>query len=117
MTLSNPDVTPENPDGGGNGRPPAEAAPPKRSPAEVQEWVVSYLARHLNTHPDEIDVTVPFEHFAVDSASAIEMTGHIEDWLGERVDPMMIYDYPTIRDMSGYLGGDGASDDGSWWSV
>ncbi len=78
MTLSDPDVTPENPGGSGNGLLPAEAAPPKRSPAEVQERVVSYLARHLNTHPGEIDVTVPFEHFAVDSASTIEISGHIE---------------------------------------
>lgn len=111
MTLNDSNIMPQNTDGGGNEILPAEPIPPKRSPAEVQAWMVSYLARHLNIHPDEIDVAVPFEHFALDSPSAIEMTGHIEDWLGKRVDPMMVYDYPTIQDMSGYLGGDEASDE------
>lgn len=111
MTLNDSDMTPQDPDAGGNEGSPPEPTPPKRSPAEVQEWMVSYLARHLNTQPDDIDVTVPFEHFALDSPSAIEMTGHLEDWLGQRVDPMMVYDYPTIQDMSGYLGGDETSEE------
>lgn len=81
-------------------------APPDRTPAEIQDWMVAYLARHLNSQPDAIDVHVPFEQFALDSASAIEMTGYLEDWLGHRVDPMMVYDYPTISDMSKYLGGE-----------
>jgi acyl carrier protein len=72
--------------------------------------MVTYLARHLNVQPDEIDVTVPFEHFALDSAAAIEMTGDLEEWLAARVDPMMVYDYPTIKDMSHYLGRDASSD-------
>ena len=84
------------------------STPPKRPPAEIQDWMVTYLARHLNTEPDEIDVKAPFEHFALDSASAIEMTGDLEEWLGQRVDPMLVYDYPTVGDMSEYLGGDAA---------
>jgi acyl carrier protein len=79
--------------------------PPRRSPADIQDWMVSYLASHLNCRPEEIDVNVPFEHFALDSASAIEMTGDLEEWLGDRVDPMLVYDYPTISDMSRFLGG------------
>jgi acyl carrier protein len=100
-------------DNGGTGRaeedgPSPIQPPPQRSAADIQHWMVSYLARHLDTHPDEIDVTAPFEHFALDSATAIEMTGDLEEWLGKRVDPMMAYDYPTIRDMAQYLGGEDA---------
>ena len=83
------------------------ATAPTRSPGEIQDWIVSYLARHLNSHPDEIEVDVPFEQFALDSASAIEMTGYLEDWLGHRVDPMTVFDYPTISEMAEYLGGGG----------
>jgi acyl carrier protein len=77
---------------------------PKRTPDEIQQWMVAYLARHLDTHPDEIDVTASFERFGLDSAAAIEMTGDLEEWVGDRVDPMLVYDYPTIEDMAGYLG-------------
>jgi acyl carrier protein len=82
----------------------ATSLSPKRTPDEIQQWMVSYLARHLDTHPDEIDVTASFERFGLDSAAAVEMSGDLQEWVGERVDPMLVYDYPTIEDMAGYLG-------------
>ena len=83
---------------------PLTSLSPKRTPDEIQQWMVAYLARHLDTHPDEIDVTASFERFGLDSATAIQMSGDLEEWVGERVDPMLVYDYPTIEDMAGYLG-------------
>lgn len=74
-----------------------------RSATEIQDWIVSYVARELNVSPEQIDVSVPFEHFALDSATAIGMTGDLESWLGCRVDPTVVYDYPTIQDISKYL--------------
>ena len=74
-----------------------------RSPEEVQDWMVAYLARILETSPAEIDLDASFEQFALDSVNAIGMTGDLEEWLGVRIDPMTVYDYPTIRSMSRYL--------------
>ena len=31
------------------------------------------------------------------------MTGELEEWLGQSVDPTMVYDYPTIEQFSEYL--------------
>ncbi|MCC9607071.1 acyl carrier protein [Blastopirellula sp. JC732] len=70
---------------------------------EIQEWMVAYLARELDTAPQSIDVTAPFESFALDSAAAIGMTGDLEQWLGRRIDPTVVYDYPTIEEFSEYL--------------
>jgi acyl carrier protein len=70
---------------------------PGRTSEEIQEWLINYLARALERSPDEIDVTVPFDDFALDSATAIGMTGELEDWLGKHVDPTLVYDYPTIE--------------------
>jgi acyl carrier protein len=82
---------------------------PRRTADEIQEWMVAYIAKELEIAPEEIDVTVPFESFAIDSAVAIGMSGELENWLGKRVDPMLVYDYPTIEEMSGHLAGDAAS--------
>jgi len=49
---------------------------------------------------------VPFDDFALDSATAIGMTGELEDWLGKPVDPTLVYDYPTIEQFSKCLAGD-----------
>ncbi len=65
--------------------------------------MVAYLARLLETSPAEIDVDASFEQFALDSVTAIGMTGELEEWLGVQVDPMAAYDYPTIRSLSQYL--------------
>lgn len=80
--------------------------PKKRSAKEIQRWFVEYLARLLKTDPQRIDVTVPFENFALDSVTAIGMTGDLEEWLGHSVDPTMVYDYPTIEALSRYLAGE-----------
>ena len=70
---------------------------------QIQQWFVDYLSRELTISSDEIDVTVPFENFALDSATAIGMTGDLEQWLGKTVDPTLVYDYPTIQAMSRHL--------------
>lgn len=78
--------------------------PPKeRTAGEIQHWFVTYLAKLLGTAPEAIDVTVPFENFALDSVSAVGMTGDLEDWLGHMIDPTMVFDYPTIELVSRYL--------------
>jgi acyl carrier protein len=83
-----------------------QPAVPERSTEEIQEWMVNYLAQVLETSPDKIDVTVPFDDFALDSATAIGMTGELEEWLGKQVDPTLVYDYPTIEQFSKCLAGD-----------
>ena len=80
-----------------------DQAPSRRSAAEIEEWMVTYIAQELGVPPDQIDVTVPFEHFALDSATAIGMTGDLESWANCRIDPTVVYDYPTIQDLAGYL--------------
>ncbi len=71
-----------------------------RSAEEIQDWLIHYLAESLERPKDEIDVTVPFDDFALDSSTAIGMTGELEDWLGKSVDPTQVYDYPTIEKLS-----------------
>ena len=80
-----------------------KSSPPKRTSEEIQKWMVEYLAKVLETPPEKIDVTVPFDDFALDSATAIGMTGDLEDWLGKSVDPTLVFDYPTIEQFAGCL--------------
>ena len=71
--------------------------------SEIQAWLVSYLAKLLENEPDEIDVTIPFDRYGLDSAAAVGMTGDLEEWLGYELDPTLIYDYPTIEALAGHL--------------
>jgi acyl carrier protein len=79
------------------------SAPTPRTAAEIEQWMVTYLAQALDTRPEDVEVTVPFQHYALDSVQAVGMTGDLEEWLGYRIDPMVVYDYPTIESLSQYL--------------
>ena len=70
---------------------------------EVQDWIVFHLAELLEVDPDEIDVTIPFDRYGLDSSEAIGMTGELEDWLGQELHPTLLYDYPTIEKLAKYV--------------
>ena len=82
-----------------SGAPPSQG----RTSEEVQNYIVTYLAEELQIQADSIDVTAPFEQLALDSMTAVGMTGDLEQWLGARIDPMAIYDFPTIEQLSEHL--------------
>ena len=75
--------------------------------ADIQAWLASYLAELLEIEPDEIDVTIPFDRYGLDSSAAVGMTGDLEEWLGSKLDPTLIYDYPTIEALAGHLSEEG----------
>lgn len=68
---------------------------PKTS-REIHDWIVSYLADLLEVDPDDIDASIPFDRYGLDSSAAVGLTGDLEDWLGQEIDPTLLYDYPTI---------------------
>nr|WP_268890156.1 acyl carrier protein [Gloeocapsopsis dulcis] len=71
--------------------------------AEIQAWIVSYLADLLEINPDEIDTTIPFDRYGLDSAVVVGLTGDLEAWLDSKLDPTLIYDYPTIEGLARHL--------------
>ena len=73
------------------------------SSAEIEDWIVAYLANLLETDPEEIEVTVPFDSYGLDSSAAIAMTGDLEDWLGVEIDPTLFYEYPTVSALVEHL--------------
>lgn len=71
--------------------------------AEIQAWIVSYLAELLEIEPDEVNVTIPFDRYGLDSSVTVGLTGDLEEWMGRKLDPTLLYDYPTIESLSQHL--------------
>jgi acyl carrier protein len=71
--------------------------------ANIQAWIVSYLAELLEVDSDEIEVTIPFDRYGLDSSAAVGLTGDLEDWLGCELDPTLLYDYPTVEALVKHL--------------
>ncbi|ACK71147.1 phosphopantetheine-binding [Gloeothece citriformis PCC 7424] len=71
--------------------------------SEIESWLISYLSTHLNLDPEEIDETIPFERYGLDSESAIVLSGDLQQWLQCDLDPTLLFDYPTIQALAHYL--------------
>jgi acyl carrier protein len=73
------------------------------SAVEIQAWIVSYLAELLEIEPDEVNPTIPFDRYGLDSSAAVGLTGDLEDWMEKKLDPTLLYDYPTVEALSRHL--------------
>jgi acyl carrier protein len=89
---------------------PQEAAAPAgagttRTESAIVDWLVSRLARESGIDADEIDLGQPFASFGVDSARALLLVGDLEAWLGRRLPPIVLWNYPTVEALARHLAG------------
>jgi acyl carrier protein len=75
----------------------------ERSATEIQDWIVAYLADLLEIEPEEVDITIPFDRYGLDSSAAVGLTGDLEEWLSTEIDPTVLYDYPTVEALGQHL--------------
>jgi acyl carrier protein len=67
-----------------------------RTAEGTEEWLISYLAHALQIPEDKIDIDASFDNFGIDSVAAAAMMGDLAKWLGAEVDPVVVFECPTI---------------------
>lgn len=83
----------------------------QKSAESIQDWLIEQVAQRLSLDPDEIDIQAAFESFGMESADALVLLNQLEQWLGRSVPPVLIWNYPTITQLSERLAvGDEESD-------
>ncbi len=75
--------------------------PPNKS--QIQAWLISQLAQKLEIDPNQIDITLPFESYGLDSESAVVLSGELQEWLKCDLEPTLLFDYPTIEAVADYI--------------
>jgi acyl carrier protein len=73
------------------------------SAAEIQTWMISYIAEVMEIDPSKVDVKVSFDRYGLDSSVALALTNELEEWLRIEIDPTLLYDYPTIYALAQHL--------------
>ena len=73
------------------------------SETEIQTWLIDYVARETGVVKAKIESNIAFDRYGMDSSAAVGMTGDLEDWLHLELEPTVVYDYPTIAELSKYL--------------
>ncbi|TAF16725.1 MAG: NAD-dependent epimerase/dehydratase family protein, partial [Nostocales cyanobacterium] len=70
------------------------------SAVQIQEFMVSNLAEVLETTPEEIDVNEHLENYGLDSAQAMVIISKLENLLGFKPSPVLLWHYPTIAKLA-----------------
>ena len=70
---------------------------------QIRNWIVRRLARMLGVKPEVISVHDPLVEYGLDSVEAIALSGELSDHLGRRWPPTLVWDYPTITELSCFL--------------
>ncbi|HEU4510297.1 MAG TPA: beta-ketoacyl synthase N-terminal-like domain-containing protein [Pyrinomonadaceae bacterium] len=93
--------------------PSADQMPPQASAGDatrtheiIQKWLVAQIAERAGIHPDQLDVRRPVKSYGLDSVTTVAITGDLGTWLGRELSPTLIYEHPTIDDLSQHLAGD-----------
>ncbi|MFQ6326709.1 acyl carrier protein [Nocardia sp. CWNU-33] len=72
-------------------------------PSTIQGWLVERIADYTERAPHQVDPAVPLAELGMDSVSAVTLCGEIEDRWSLDVDTTLVFDYPTIADIAGYI--------------
>jgi thioester reductase-like protein len=67
---------------------------------EIQDFLVSHLAKVLAVNPAEIDVNENLENYGLDSAQAMVIISKLEQLLAFKPNPILLWHYPNIAALS-----------------
>ena len=74
-----------------------------QSRAEIEAWLIREISERLKIPIEEVDIAAELTQFGLDSAEGVSLMAGLETWLDRELSPTLVWDYPTIRSMAGYL--------------
>ncbi len=77
---------------------------------QLQNWLVDQIAERLGLESDEIDIDEDFADYGLNSIEAVNLSGDLENMLGRRLPPTILWDYPNIAALAQYLVQDSSKD-------
>ena len=69
----------------------------------IERWVIDRVAFYLECPVDDVDPAVPLAETGIDSASAVGLCGEVEDHWQIDADATLVFDYPTIADITAFI--------------
>ncbi|MEP7308970.1 MAG: MupA/Atu3671 family FMN-dependent luciferase-like monooxygenase [Acidobacteriota bacterium] len=73
---------------------------------DLRRWIVDAIAARTGLRRHEIDTTVSFSSFGLDSMLVVEISRELGAWLSREVSPTLLYDHPTIDALCRHLSGE-----------
>ncbi len=100
MTLLNETLNGKTSKNRNNGRYSSNSYPSREV---IEGWLIDKVAESLQIDPHEIDIRQEFSEYGLDSVEAINVSGELENYLGCRLSPTLLWDYQNIASLAEYL--------------
>ncbi|MBW4635669.1 MAG: thioester reductase domain-containing protein [Iphinoe sp. HA4291-MV1] len=75
----------------------------------IQAWLVEKISQQIKLNLQDIDVHEPLTNYALDSVQTVNISGELENWLGRKLSPSLLWDYHTIEQLVQHLVGESKS--------
>ena len=72
----------------------------------TRDWIIEHLAASMGKAPADIDPQRPFSELGLDSLASAQLSEALSAWIGRRLDPMLIYDFPNAEALAQHLSRD-----------
>lgn len=82
-----------------------------RTAEEIEAWLGRWLSTRLGLDASELARDKPFADLGVDSLTAVELSGELEQAFGVPLPPVVAWNYPTPMALAGYLAKQSAKSD------
>lgn len=66
----------------------------------LQDWLIGQVAERLDMDKEDIDIDEPFDSYDLDSAQAMILIGRLEKLLDRKINPVLLFNYPNIAELS-----------------
>ncbi len=70
---------------------------------DIQDWLADQIAEHLGIEADEVDIKAPFDSYGLDSVQTMNIANLGKQYLGLKLSPLVIWNYPNVESLSHYL--------------
>jgi len=67
---------------------------------DISAWLIDRILFYGKAATDEVTVDTPFTELGLDSIYALTLCGDIEDFYDLSVEPTILSEYPTIRELA-----------------
>jgi acyl carrier protein len=80
-----------------------EGSEKKYTSEELEDWLITQISKELEIEVDDIDIELPFANYGFDSVSVVGLSGELEELLNIKLNPTIVYEFPTIQKLAGHL--------------
>jgi phthiocerol/phenolphthiocerol synthesis type-I polyketide synthase C len=75
----------------------------KTTVEDIRAWLITEAAELFSVAPETLNPQEPLVNYGLASITGMMLAGDAEEWLGLKLDPVMIWEYPTIEALAHYL--------------